>query len=88
MFLVEGYGKRILITGDYRLHGRNSEKLMKTFEEMQHIDLMISEGTNLLRESKLYHDEKWVEEEFKNIFKRYKYVFLLSSSSLLVIFKV
>lgn len=81
MFLVEGYGKRILITGDYRLHGHNSEKLIKTFQEMQHIDLMISEGTNLSRESKFYHDEKWVEKEFKTILKRYDYVFLLSSSS-------
>ena len=81
MYLVEGYGKRVLITGDYRLHGSNSEKLMNTFKELPHIDLMISEGTNLSRESKFYNDEKWVEEEFVKIFKNFEYVFMLSSSS-------
>ena len=81
MYLVEGYGKRILITGDYRLHGFYSDRVRKTFETIGHIDLMITEGTNLDRESKFNHDEKWVTEEFEKVIKKYKYVFLFTSSS-------
>ncbi len=81
MYLIEGYGKRILITGDYRLHGFYSDRVRETFETIGHIDLMITEGTNLNRESKFNHDEKWVTDEFKKIIKKYKYVFLFTSSS-------
>ncbi|MCR4649657.1 MAG: MBL fold metallo-hydrolase [Lachnospiraceae bacterium] len=81
MYLVEGYGKRILITGDYRLHGFYSDRVRKTFENIGHINLMITEGTNLDRNSKFNHDEKWVTEEFKKVIKKYKYVFLFTSSS-------
>ena len=81
MYLVEGYGKRILITGDYRLHGFYSDRVRKTFKTIGHIDLMITEGTNLDRESKYNKDEKWVTEEFDKLIKKYKYVFLFTSSS-------
>ena len=81
MYLVEGHNKRILITGDYRLHGFYGERVMKTFETIGHIDLMITEGTNLSRSSSVYHDEQWVMEQFKEIIHDYKYVFLFTSSS-------
>ena len=81
MYLIEGCGKRILITGDFRLHGYHSEEMKKTFEELGHIDLMISEGTNITRESEKYYGEYWAEQRFSEIFKEYKYVFLLASSS-------
>ncbi|SFQ26798.1 ribonuclease J [Lachnospiraceae bacterium XBB1006] len=81
MYLVEGHDKRILITGDYRLHGFYGDRVMKTFECIGPIDLMITEGTNIDRESPFSHDEKWVEEQFIRILKENKYVFLLTSSS-------
>ncbi|WP_026512169.1 MBL fold metallo-hydrolase [Butyrivibrio sp. LC3010] len=82
MFLVEGHGKRILLTGDYRMHGYHAEKMEETFSNMGHIDLMITEGTNLTKEYKgEYKTEKDVEEKFKEIKKKYKYVFLFTSSS-------
>ncbi|MCR4933571.1 MAG: MBL fold metallo-hydrolase [Lachnospiraceae bacterium] len=81
MYLVEGCGKRVLITGDYRLHGFYGDKVMKTFKTIGHIDLMITEGTNIDRESPYSHDEKWVEEQFFKILRDNKYVFLLTSSS-------
>lgn len=81
MYLVEGCGKRILITGDYRLHGFYAEKLKNTFENIGHIDLLITEGTNLSRLSSDYKDEQWCEEEFYRILREKKYVFLLASSS-------
>ncbi|MCR5211257.1 MAG: MBL fold metallo-hydrolase [Lachnospiraceae bacterium] len=81
MYLVEGCGKRILLTGDYRLHGFYAEKLKNTLKNLEHIDLLITEGTNLSRSSSYYKDEQWCEEEFKRILKDNKYVFLLASSS-------
>ena len=82
MFLVEGHGKRILLTGDYRMHGFRTERMEKTFREMGHIDLMITEGTNLSKDYKgLYKNENDVVEKFKEIKEKYKYVFLFTSSS-------
>ena len=81
MYLVEGYGKRILITGDFRLHGFYSDRVRKTFETIGHIDLMLTEGTNLNRESKNNNDEKWVTKRFGEILEKYTYVFLFTSSS-------
>lgn len=82
MFLIEGHGKRILITGDYRMHGYHAERMEKTFREMGHIDLMITEGTNLTNDYKgFYKNEKDVENRFKELKQKYKYVFLFTSSS-------
>ncbi len=84
MYLIEANGKRILLTGDYRLHGFYKDKVENTLKNIGHIDLMITEGTNLTRantsDSRKY-DEDWVESVFKNALKKYKYVFLLVSSS-------
>ena len=81
MYLVEGYGKRILITGDFRLHGFYGDRVRKTFETIGHIDLMLTEGTNLNRESKNNNDEKWVTKRFEEILEKYTYVFLFTSAS-------
>ncbi|SFG54644.1 MBL fold metallo-hydrolase [Oribacterium sp. WCC10] len=82
MFLIEGHGKRILITGDYRMHGYHAERMEKTFREMGHIDLMITEGTNLTNDYKgIYKNEKDVENRFQELKQKYKYVFLFTSSS-------
>ena len=81
MYLVEGCGKRILITGDYRLHGFYAEKIKGTLKDLGHIDLLITEGTNLSRSSSYYRDEQWCEKEFWRILRENKYVFLLASSS-------
>lgn len=81
MYLIEGEGKRIFLTGDYRLHGKNGHKLRDKLSTLGEIDLMITEGTNLSRTSSDYHDEDWVQEQFRDVMSRYKYVFLLASSS-------
>lgn len=82
MFLVEGHGKRILLTGDYRMHGFYTERMGRTFREMGHIDLMITEGTNLTKDYHgIYKTEQDVEKRFKELKRKYKYVFLFTSSS-------
>ena len=49
---------------------------------MGHIDLMITEGTNLTNDYKsIYKSEKDVENRFKELKQKYKYVFLFTSSS-------
>ena len=83
MYLIEGHGKRILLTGDYRLHGHYRDKLVATLKGLGDIDLMITEGTTITRDSAVTYDEKWVEEQFRKAFEKYKYVFLLTSSSAL-----
>ena len=83
MYLIEGHNKRILITGDYRLHGNYRDKLIETFKNLGKIDLMITEGTTITRASSVTYDENWVEEQFAQVFKEYKYVFLLTSSAAL-----
>ncbi|NEX01775.1 ribonuclease J [Pseudobutyrivibrio sp. NOR37] len=84
MYLIEGCGKRILLTGDYRLHGFYKEKLETQLKGLGLIDLMITEGTTITRceEPNIKKlDEEWVAEQFEKIFEEYKYVFLLTSSS-------
>ena len=79
MFLLETDGKRILHTGDFRLHGQRSEMITDRLRTLGNIDLLITEGTTLSREG-----ENWTEERVGNVFSRlldkYKYCFLLTSS--------
>lgn len=81
MYLIEACDKRILLTGDYRLHGFYKEKVISTLKNLEHIDLMITEGTNISRASSYNKDEQWCEHEFSRILSENKYVFLLASSS-------
>ncbi len=78
MYLLEADGKRVLHTGDFRLHGPHREPLMDALRGLGHIDLLITEGTSLTR------DDGWTEEqvgaELAKLIRRYKYCFLLTSS--------
>ena len=78
MYLLEADGKRILHTGDFRLHGPHRDRLMDALHGMGRIDLLITEGTSLTR------DGGWTEEragaEMAKLIKQYKYCFLLTSS--------
>lgn len=62
-FLIEGDGKKVFYSGDFRGHGRKA----KLFESMikvtpKDIDLMLMEGTMLERENTEFPDERSVEE--------------------------
>lgn len=81
MYLIEAEGKRILLTGDFRLHGLYTEGLKAQPGKISPIDLLIAEGTNLTRDNGIWHDEGWVQKEFEKVLSSYKYVFLLASSS-------
>jgi ribonuclease J len=70
MLLVEGAGKRLLYTGDFRCHGRKRELVDRL---MAHppadIDVLLTEGTNL-GSDKPVKSECELEEEFIELFKR------------------
>ena len=78
MYLLEATGKRVLHTGDFRLHGPHRERLMGALRELGHIDLLITEGTSMTR------SDGWTEEragaEMAKLIRQYKYCFLLTSS--------
>lgn len=67
MLLIEGYGRRILYTGDFRAHGRKA----KLVEQMiaappQNIDVLLMEGTNL-RTDKPTISEQQLEDRFVSL---------------------
>ena len=72
MFRVEGGGKTLLYTGDFKhslsiLHG---------------VDLLITEGTMLTRDGQAYADEDGVEMAFRRVFRETEgRVFVLTSSA-------
>ncbi len=51
MFLVEANGKKVLYTGDYRANGRQSFEAL--LEKLPEVDVLITEGTTLSRESNI-----------------------------------
>ncbi len=70
MLLVEVAGKRLLYSGDFRMHGRKGvlvERLMRS--PPQDIDLLIMEGTNLGTD-KPCKSESDLEEDFVVLFQQ------------------
>jgi ribonuclease J len=64
MLLVEGAGRRLLYTGDFRRHGRKSALVDRMMARPPaDIDVLLTEGTNLGSESEL-------EGEFVELFER------------------
>ncbi len=81
-YLIEGGGKRVFYTGDFRAHGRKGilfDNLLKT--PPQNIDVMIMEGTMLGRSNADFPDEKSVESKIVEIIENQENItFLLCSS--------
>jgi ribonuclease J len=72
MLLVEGAGKRILYTGDFRRHGRKSVLIDRMIANPPpNIDVLVTEGTNL-GSDKPVTTEVELEREFVELFKRTK----------------
>jgi ribonuclease J len=81
-FLVEGEGKRIFYSGDFRGHGRKSA-LFKMMLEIppKDIDCLIMEGSMLGRGAQEYKDEKEVEVRIARILEERKEITFLFASS-------
>lgn len=82
MYLVEGEGKRVLHTGDFRLHGfrgRITPKLLSRYAG--NVDVLIIEGTQLARNSRGSLSERELQERFRSEIAENKYVFVLCAST-------
>ena len=84
MFLIESNGKSVLHTGDFREHGYLGKGLIPMLEKhiaKQEIDVLITEGTMLSRLQEKVKHEKELKDEAIELLKKYKYSFVLCSST-------
>lgn len=82
MFLIEAESKRILFTGDFRLHGFRGKGLRKILDRLvKKVDVLITEGTTFCREQSAPMTEYELIEKAKNYIADYKYVFVLCAST-------
>ena len=82
MFIIEAEGKRVLYTGDFRLHGLRYhvlEKLVKTY--IGKVDVLITEGTSLSRDADECISEAAVLDDIFSYIQDGKYVFIMCSST-------
>ena len=83
MFLIKTDGFNILHTGDFRLHGKYRDELLKNIKNLGEIDLLITEGTTLCR--KKMDEENYTEEKVEELIKKCiydnKYCFFILSST-------
>lgn len=81
MYLIEGEGKKILHTGDFRMHGRRRYAFLKSLNKIGKVDLLITEGTTLTRGNNRFKTEDELKEEATNVMKQYDQVFIMQSST-------
>ena len=82
MFIIEADGKRVLHTGDFRLHGfRGAMTIPMLREYATDIDCIICESTNLSREDTPIISERELQKQIYEIMLENKYVFVLCSST-------
>ena len=84
MFLIECDGKKVLHTGDFRDHGylgKGLYTILKKHIIPQGIDVLITEGTNVGQRSKSVLSEQEISRQLRQIMRKYKNVFILSSSA-------
>lgn len=82
MLLIEAEGKRILHTGDFRMHGARGGKMPAVFEKYcKNIDVLITEGTMLSRTDEKVFTEHELGIKADKLLCENKYVFALYSST-------
>lgn len=80
MLLCESCSERILYTGDFRAHGRKSNKLLEILPT--NIDKLICEGTTLCSDTHICLSESQLEEKAVELFASKKGpIFVLQSST-------
>ena len=82
MFVIEAEGKRVLYTGDFRMHGLRHHVLHKLVDTyIGEIDVLITEGTLLSRDTDDCTSEVAVLEDISSYIQDRKYVFVMCSST-------
>lgn len=78
MFIIEADGKRILHTGDFRLHGVRGGKTLKMLSHYaKDIDYIICEGTTMSRTGEPPMSEHELRRKAAQMMRDSKYVFVL-----------
>lgn len=78
MFIIEADSKRILHTGDFRLHGVRGGKTLKMLAHYaKNIDYIICEGTTMSRNGEPPMSEHTLRQKAAAMMKDTKYVFVL-----------
>jgi len=81
-FLVEGEGKRLFYSGDFRGHGRKSKLFLKIINRPpKAIDCLLMEGSTLGREEQLYKDELAVQDRLEKVLQAAGNITFLFASS-------
>lgn len=82
MLLIEADGKRILHTGDFRMHGARGRKMPAVFAKYaKDIDVLITEGTMLSRPNEKVLTEHELGKKATELLRDNKNVFVLCSST-------
>ncbi len=80
-FLIEADGKRILYTGDFRMHGFRGKAIPKILRKIGKVDVLIVEGTTLSRNGIRPMSERELQQKVKAYMSKYKYVYVLCAST-------
>ncbi len=82
MFLLEAEGKKVLHTGDFRVHGLRGKAVPKIIDKrVGKVDVLIIEGTTLSRSDSIPVSERQLQRQLKEQMLNYKYVFALCAST-------
>lgn len=82
MLLVECDGKKLLHTGDFRIHGQKAKEIVPAIEKyVGEVDCLICEGITLSRRNEETMTETQIRYEVEKIFKENKNVFVMCSST-------
>ena len=81
LFLIEANGKRILYTGDFRMHGFRGKALPKILRKIGKVDVLITEGTTLSRPDKKPMTERELQQKVREYMTQYKYVYVMCAST-------
>ena len=82
MFLIEADGKRLLYTGDFRLHGVRGHAMDKILDRrIGKVDVVVTEGTTVSRSDQAVVTEWDLQKRVKACLRQYKYVFVLCATT-------
>lgn len=77
MLLIEGEGKRILHTGDFRLHGIQGDRVLPALQKLHGtVDVLLIEGTNLSFHHPITVSEYHLSDAAGLLMQRFPYVFV------------
>lgn len=84
MLKIKCDGNTILHTGDFRGHGYMGKGIYKVIDKFHiagNVDVLITEGTNVDSKGKSMRRESVLKDELKDVFRQYKNIFIICSST-------